>query len=81
VRLDSAASNSCSRHLLPPTMTDATPAASAGYFVRRYNPETDAKTVNMLVGQGVMEGLALANQRGEQGPPSVMLTLQCRVTR
>jgi hypothetical protein len=80
-RLGSAASNSCSRHLSPLTMTDATPAASAGDFVRRYDPEIDAKTVNMLVGQGVMEGLALANQRGGQGPPSEMLTLQFRVTR
>jgi hypothetical protein len=40
-------------------------AEPAPDVVRRYNPETDAKTVKMLVGQGVMEGLAYANQRGE----------------
>jgi hypothetical protein len=50
-------------------MADAVPPAGgppAGDFVRRYNPETDAHTVKMLVGQGVMEGLATANRRGER---------------
>ncbi|WVQ79374.1 hypothetical protein IAT38_001471 [Cryptococcus sp. DSM 104549] len=32
-------------------------------FVRVYNPETDAQVVKMLVGQGVMEGLALSNRK------------------
>ena len=33
--------------------------------VRPFDSKTDAKTVKMLIGQGVMEGLAAANQRGK----------------
>jgi hypothetical protein len=53
-------------------MPRAPPAiASREDVVRPYNPSTDTQMVKMLVGQGVMEGLAYANQRGLPLSPSI----------
>ena len=60
---------SCSRAMVasgqPPVVGSETPPAAQTDLVRPFNPATDSKMVTMLVGQGVMEGLARANHKGE----------------
>lgn len=47
-----------------PATAAAAPAAPAEDVVRPFEAR-DAKIVKMLIGQGFMEGLAIANKRGE----------------